>query len=231
MLVAAHQPLFIPWIGYFDKISKVELFVLVDNVQFTTAGWIRKNNVKTDNGAFQLIVPVVNKKHIGQLISEVKIDIMNSALWKRKHLGTLSRYYAKAPYFNEVFTPLKLIYDKPVNLLNELNIELIHFICNYLGFETKLIRSSEINAFGQKTGLIIDICQKAGATAFMLGMGGSREYADRQLIVSKGIRIIEQNFKHPVYDQINGEFIPNLSILDLLFNMGPSSKNFFNGRG
>jgi hypothetical protein len=227
LVAAAHQPLFVPWIGYFDKINKVDLFVIVDNVQFTTSGWIRKNTIRTANGVLQLIVPIVNKKHIGQLINEVKIDNTGNSRWKRKHLNTFSLNYGKAPYFKEIFENLKLIYDTQFELLNEFNIELIQFICSYLDINTKIIRSSQINAFGQKTGLIIDICKKTGAAAFMLGMGGSREYADRNFIESNFIKIVEQNFKHPVYKQFNGEFISNLSILDLLFNLGQSSKEFF----
>ena len=225
MIAAAHQPLFIPWIGYFDKISKTDLFVIVDNVQFTTAGWIRRNTIKGSSGPQKIIVPVKEKKHLGQNIRDVLIDSDGNSNWREKHIRTFAFCYGKAPYFNEVMTFLERTYSRGWKNICQFNIELIHAVCEYLEITTKVIISSENNIQGGKTDLIVDICEKTGADTFMLGMGGSAAYADREFIASKGISVIMQQFRHPEYPQLFGDFVPNLSILDLLFNMGPGSRD------
>jgi WbqC-like protein family len=230
MIVAAHQPLFIPWIGYFDKINKSDLFVIVDNVQFTSYGWIRRNSIKTCSGSQLVTVPIHRMKEIlGKKINDVKIDNQLNEKWKRNHLNSFQVNYGKSPYFTEVFIFLKDIYDKPFELLSEFNYELIKFICGFLKIETKLVLASELNASGSKTDLIIDICKKTEATSFILGMGGSNIYADRKKIESNGIIIVEQNFNHPTYNQLFGEFIPRLSVLDFLFNEGPNASFILSG--
>jgi hypothetical protein len=224
MIVAAHQPLFIPWIGYFDKISKADLFVLVDNVQFTSYGWIRRNSIKSNSGVQNIAVPVIKIKDIlSKKINEVKIDNQLDSKWKKNHLNSYQINYGKSAYFEEVFTGIKVIYEKPYDLLSDFNIKLIKLICSYLNIQTKLVLSSELQTSGTQTDLIIDICNKTQATSFILGMGGSKEYADRKKIESNSITIVEQNFRHPVYKQRFGEFIPNLSVLDILFNEGPDA--------
>ncbi len=223
MLVAAHQPLFIPWIGYFDKINKVDLFVIVDNVWFTSSGWIRRNRIKNSTGVQKLIIPIKRKKHLGQLIKDIEIDNERNFRWKKIHLNAFLTNYGKAPYFGEIMPILDSIYAKKWDLLCDFNIALIEVVCKYLKIRTELVKSSDIGISGKKTELLVDICQKTGADSFMLGMGGSLVYTDQDYLKSKGINIVMQNFKHPVYSQRYGDFISDLSILDFLFNMGTRS--------
>jgi len=231
MLVAAHQPLFIPWIGYFDKINKVDLFVIVDNVQFTSEGWMRRNVIRGKNNMVYLVIPLNNmKSNWDSKINEIVIHEKNF-IWKRVHLNSLQMNYGRARYFSQVYSIIKEVYCRQYQYLYLLNLELIRTICNYLEIKTPLVLSSQLNVTGRKTELIIDICKKTNASSFMLGMGGSRSYANRELIESNSIKIIEQNFHHPVYCQIYGKFIPNLSVLDLLFNCGPESKEILVSSG
>jgi hypothetical protein len=224
MIVSAHQPLFIPWIGYFDKINKVDLFVLLDDVQYTSTGWINRNSIKNHLGSQNLSVPIIKKKKtLEKKINEVKIDNKMDFKWKSIHLKAFQLNYGKATYFKEIFALMKKIYGMPFETLSNFDINFIKLICDYLRIETKLVLSSELGITGRKTDLIIDTCIKTNATSFMLGMGGSRDYADRKKMESAGIKIVEQNFKHPSYNQLFGEFIPNLSVLDLLFNEGPNA--------
>lgn len=225
MIVAAHQPLFIPWIGYFNKIVKADLFVIVDNVQFTTAGWIRRNTIKGPVGPQRITVPIREKKHIGQIITDVLIDNEGNSNWRDKHIRTLRCCYGRAAYFNDVMTFLETSYSSEWTGLSEFNIALIRAVCEYLDINTRVILSSESNIMGGKTHLIADICEKTGADTFMLGLGGSTVYADREYMASKGIKVVTQEFRHPEYPQLFGDFVRNLSILDLLFNMGPKSKD------
>jgi hypothetical protein len=223
MLIAAHQPLFIPWIGFFDKISKVDLFIIVDDVQFTSSGWIRRNTIKSSQGPQSIVIPLKKRILLEKRINEIQIDNQMNAKWKQKHLTTFQLNYGKARYFQDCFGLIKNIYDEPYDLLSEFNIRLIKSICEYLKINTKILTSTEIQAGGNKTELIIDLCFKSQATSFMLGMGASNDYADKKKIESYGITLVNQNFKHPTYNQLFGVFTPNLSILDLLFNEGPNS--------
>lgn len=224
MLVAAHQPLFIPWIGYFDKICKVDKFVIADNVQFTTSGWIRKNSIKTSNGTTAITVPV--KQTLGTLIKDVIFDY-NNRDWKTKHLKVFQHNYSRAKYYKSIMPEIREIYRKECNFLCEFNIQLIKYILNFLNIKTGILLASEIGVVGHKNDLIIDICQKTHADSFMLGMGGSNVYADQNRIASAGIKIVPQNFVHPIYDQLWGPFISHLSILDLLFNEGAEARQYF----
>ena len=228
MLIGAHQPLFIPWIGYFDKINRVDLFVIVDDVQFTSSGWIRRNSIKGSLGPLTLNVPIKKRILLETKINEVRIDNQMNSIWKKCHLKSIQLNYGRAKYFLDFFSQLSNLYEKHFEMLSDLNIEIIKLICSYLEIKTKIVLSSEIKATGHKTDLIIDLCEKNSATSFMLGMGGSNNYADRDKIESKGIKIVQQNFIHPFYSQLFGEFIPNLSVLDLIFNEGPNSCEILN---
>lgn len=234
MLVAAHQPLFIPWLGYFDKISQVDLFVIVDNVQFTSSGWIRRNTIKAKEGPTTLVVPLSHKslsekQLTEQLINEVIID-GNDKNWKRVHLKRYQMCYGRAQFFSEINPMLKKIYSESYETLCSLNIKLVKEVCSYLNIKTPLITASELKVDGHKTDLIIDICKKTEANSFMLGMGGSRDYAKKDLINSNGIGIVEQNFIHPTYPQLWGSFASHLSVLDFMFNVGQELNHLFNKR-
>ena len=185
---------------------------------------MRRNVIRGKNYVVNLVVPLYRmKSHWDSKINEIMIDEKNFT-WKRVHLNSLQMNYGRAPYFSQIYSIIKEVYCKQFQYLYLLNLELIKSICNYLEIKTPLVLSSQIDVAGRKTELIIEICKKTNASSFMLGMGGSRSYANRELIESVGVKIIEQNFHHPVYFQIYGKFIPNLSILDLLFNCGPESK-------
>ncbi len=222
MIAAAHQPLFLPWIGYIHKIDKADVFIIADNVQFTSTGWIARNKIKTPNGAAYLTVPLKKKKHVGQLIRDIQIADEYEG-WKNKHLKMIRHNYNKTPFFQEVYNIISYVYEKDWNLILDLDTEFIKVICEYLEINTPIYLGSEINVEGRKTELIVDICEKIGAESFMLGQGGSLNYIDRELLDSKDINYFPQNFIHPRYPQRFGEFMSNLSVIDLLFNMGKQS--------
>lgn len=221
MVVSAHQPLFMPWLGFFDKINKVDLFVIADDVQFTSAGWIRKNRIKGNNNIIDLIVPIKNKKHnIDKPINVVQIDPSDKK-WRISHLKSFKWHYSNAPYFDLIFNELERIYSQTDYSLCELNLDIIKTVCRLMGITVPIVTTSMIGAVGGKSDGIIDICKKTNADTFLLGMGGSKSYADRGYIESYGIKLLDQEFAHPVYPQLHGDFVPNLSIIDLLFNCGP----------
>ena len=222
MIAAAHQPLFLPWVGYFHKIDKADVFVFADNVQFTTSGWIARNKVKTPNGSVYLTVPIKNKHQLNQVIKEVKISDENNT-WRSRHLSILKANYARSPFYQEVMNIINYVINKPWENLADLNIDFIRAFCDYLEIDTRLILGSELGAEGKKTELIIDICKKTNADSFIIGQGASSRYVDRTVLEESDIKYMPQNFVHPEYSQNFEGFIQNLSIVDLLFNVGKKS--------
>lgn len=221
MIVAIHQPNFLPWLGYFYKIAKCDAFVLLDNVQYTKNSFINRNRIKTSQGTMWLTVPVKIKGRFGQLIKDVELN--NTVDWRKKHLGTLEANYRKARFFEPIFQDLKTIYytDDWSNLC-ELNIRLLEWALSLLKLEKRLVRASDLNVEGESTQLLISIVKEIGGNIYLSGFGGAK-YQEEELFKEAGMTLAYYEFEHPVYPQLWSDFVPNLSITDLLFNYGPES--------
>ena len=219
--VAIMQPTYLPWLGYFDLIDQSDCFVFLDSVQFNKRSWQQRNRIKGPDGQITLTVPVLSKGKREQLICEAKID--DTTNFFQKHLKTIHQNYGKAPYFSTYYQSFSEILSGSHKLLCELNIEIIHWFMGQLGIQSKTIRSSSFNVSGKKAELLCDICQRIGGSVY-LSAQGSKEYIDQNNpFGEKGIKLIYHDFQHPEYNQLFGSFIPYLSVLDLLFNEGPSS--------
>ena len=223
MIVSIHQPNYIPWLGFFHKLLLSDTYVVFDDVQFPRGkDYANRNQIKTNNGKMWLTASVLGKK---DLKPWNQIEINNNG-WKEKHLTNIESFYKKTPYFKSYFLFLKRIYETDHKLLLDLNLDLIIFFLGCLDKIPNIILSSDIKT--ELTGLdkILYILKDQKATKYISGDGeGSRLYIDEQLFKDNNIELIWQNYKHPTYKQLYGEFIPYLSILDLLFNEGPNSKN------
>jgi hypothetical protein len=219
--VAIHQPNYIPWLGYFYKISRVHKFVFLDMVPAPDkGGFVNRNSIRTQTGAAWLTIPVLRSGRFGQPISQIKTD--NSSDWARRHLTTLRTNYRKAPYFRDVFDLLQPIYEHVSgehSLLAEFNIVLIRTIAYFLGLEPEWLRASALPASGHKTDLVASVCLSTGATVYLAG-SGARSYQDDQTLISAGITPTYSCFTQKSYPQRFGEFIANLSIVDVLMNCG-----------
>ena len=226
MQVSIHQPDFIPWLGFFDKIRLSDLFIIGDNVQFRKKGWTNRNQIKTANGVSWLTIPV--HQELGQPINVVKIrkDSQNNMEWYETHLRTLQVNYGKSKFFDEYIGHIEKIYHKKHEFLADFNLELLDMILKILDINVPILKLSEMNLKGEKTELIVNICKKIGADSYLSGKGGAN-YMDENLIKSNNIKLVYHKFNHPEYEQrfMKLGFIPNMSIIDLLFNEGPNSLN------
>ncbi len=219
MIITAHQPNYIPWLGFFQRMDMVDKFIILDNIQFTKKAFIHRNKIKTANGELLLTVPV--KVKLDTLIKDVVID--NTEDWQRRHWLSIKQNYKKAPYWDYLAEELEIIYSKEWIKLYDLNLEIIELIRNKLGIHTELIILSELNHdFGKKTDLLVNLSKHLNANTFLPGTG-SKSYIIQEKFEKNKINLVFHNFNHPTYSQIYGPFIPNLSILDLLFNCGPDS--------
>ncbi len=217
MLVAIHQPEHLPWLGFFEKMQRADLFVLLDDVQFSKGDFQNRNRVKGSAGVQWLTVPVVHK--FPQKINDVEIAGDD---WRQKHWKTLVSCYSRSPHFEKLVPVFEEFYGRQWKKLGELNVSAIQLLARLLHVEKKIVLSSELNVAGQKSDLILNICKQVGATAHYSGvMGGA--YLERESFRQAGIEIVVQSFDHPTYQQLfmkKQGFVPNLSVLDLLFNYG-----------
>ena len=218
MVVAVHQPHYLPWLGYFDKMDRADVFVVLDTVQFEKNGWQNRNKIKTARGWQWLTVPVVHR--FGQRLDEV--SIAHQPEWRKKHWTALRTNYGKAPYFGSHSSFFADVYQRQWERLVDLNLYLISYLTEALGIQAKIEQASTMNLSEQPSQRLVDICQALGAEAYMAGIGGKR-YMDLSRFEQVGVRVGFQAFEHPVYRQLFGGFEPNMAVVDLLFNHGPAS--------
>ena len=218
--VAIHQPEFLPWLGFIDKIRQVDTFVLLDSVQFEKNYYQNRNKIRTAWGWAWLTLPVFTKGLFGQAINQVKIQ--NEQNWTRKHILGLEQNYQAAPYFGHYFNELKSIYSQPRTLLVDFNFDLIRWMAKAFGLTPRFVRSSELGVTGKKSELLLNICESLGTKIYLSGVSG-RDYLDESLFEKAGIAVRYQDFHHPSYPQRYEPFLPGMSAVDLLFNEGPSS--------
>lgn len=219
MIVTAHQPQFLPWIGYFDKMDRADVFVLLDTVQFKKNEWQNRNRIKTAQGWQWLTVPV--RHDFGQSIHEV--EIAADVAWQDKHLKSLQTNYRKAAFFEAYFDTLAEIYQRPWTRLAALNIAFIRALSQKLGLTTEIVVSSELPTFSDHPDdRLIELTRHFNADTYLAGAGG-RAYMDVERYDRAGINLVFQDFVHPTYAQLYGEFIPGMSVVDLLFNCGETS--------
>jgi len=217
MIVAIHQPCYLPWLGSLDKIKRSDIFIFMDNAQYTRGSWMNRCWIKNSQGKQWLTIPVITSGVFGQKIAEAKIDYKTD--WVPTHLRTLEINYKKAPYFKQYFPFIKKILEQRIESLAELNIKLIKKISDLFGLKTKFVVGSSLNVSGQATDLLINMVKAVGGDAYLCG-GGAGEYQEDEKFSKNDLKLIYQNFQHPVYKQLFGEFIPGLSVIDYLFNVG-----------
>ena len=223
MIVATHQPIFLPWPGLFFKAMKADCIVLLDDVQFPQGrGWVNRNRLKNEQGELWLTVPVWKKGRGLQIIRNV--EICNETDWQRKHLQSIRQSYANAPYLKEYFPILESIYRENNRLLIELNLNIIKFFWGALALKTELYLQSELGVTGKGTELIINICKHLQADTYMT-FPIVEKYLDVSQMNQSKIQIKFSSFHPPVYPQLWGEFIYNLSTLDMLLNCGEKSRD------
>ena len=226
MKVAILQSNYIPWKGYFDIVNDVDLFIFLDNVQYTKGGWRNRNKIKTSRGMQWLTVPVGSKIH--RLIHEVTISNPD---WGRAHWHLIKENYSKAPFFDSYRDFFESVYLRQSwKTLSDLNQFLIKQISvDFLGINTNFMDAREFQPEGTKESRVLDILQKAGASSYVSGPVGKR-YLNREGFAELGIELVWKDYlDYPTYDQFFPPFAHEVSILDLLFHTGPHAANYIWG--
>ncbi len=221
MIVAVHQPQYLPWLGYFDKIRRADIFCYLDSVQYKKNDWQNRNRIKTSQGWQWLTVPVRYK--YPERICDVKIN--TTVKWRQKHLQALITNYRRAPFFSRYIGLCEQVYAEDWQSVSELNICFIECLKDALGLAFKrAIKSSQLELSEDPTDRLIDICKAVGAETYLSGQDGVN-YMDLERFKANAIQVVIQDYQHPVYPQMFKGFESHMSVVDLLFNCGPESLN------
>lgn len=222
--VVVMQPGYLPWLGFFELLWQSDVFVVYDNVQYDKNGWRNRNRIKTANGPMWLTVPVSLPNGLSTKIYEARID--NSQRWQKKHIASIEQNYRKARYFSDYFPPIKELLEQKWESLLELNLKLITRLANLLGIQREIHLASELEIQDDdKIKRLVKITSLFGGTRFYEPAGGKAYFNESSIQKFKdaGIGVEFQNYRHPIYAQLYGNFIPNLSVVDLILNHGPQS--------
>ena len=225
MRLAAHQPNYLPYLGFFHKIYLSDIFVILDTAQFVKSGpfaWMNRNRIRTKDGWIWLTVPVLTKGKFPVSLFEAEID--NNINWRERHWKSIYYNYHKAPYFKQYRDYFEELYKKEWHRLTEICEEVIFYLMRELNIDVKVVRASELKIEAKGSEFLVEACKKLGADTYIYGKHGE-EYQDPEIFEGNNIKLMPQNFKHPTYRQLYEPFIECMSTIDLLFNYGKDSTN------
>jgi len=221
LILTAHQPVYLPWLGIFHKIALADLFCYFDIVQYQTKDYNNRNKIKTNSGEMWLSVPVESKNHMEKCVGDIRIV---QSGWQRKHFRSIQLAYQKAPYFRKYIDGLEeLLVGMSFETLSSLNLEMLSYLLCCLSVDTPIVKASDYAFSGTKSDLVLDMCVQLNAKTYIFGAQGA-SYADVDKFRPHGIEPVFQDYRHPIYNQLHGSFMPYMSVIDLLFNEGPRSR-------
>lgn len=223
MIVTTHQPIFVPWPGFFYKALHADALVLLDRVQFPQGrGWLHRNRLKSDQGDHWLRVPLSRSGRGTQVIADV--EICDDADWRTKHLRSVRELYAHAPYLQPHLTALEEIYGRRHRTLAALNVDLIRHLWAALEVPAALYLQSELGVGGRGADLLANVCVALRSNTYLASTVAAK-YIDPRTLGARGIETALAKFRPPVYPQLWGDFRYNLSTLDLILNCGPKARD------
>jgi hypothetical protein len=225
MIVAAHQPHYLPWLGYLDKVAKVDRFVVMDDLQYEEQNFQNRQRLKLNDGPHWISVPLVHGAQNDRIVDK-RIDNTGFGSrhhWQRRTWRTLEVHYGCTKHFAHYAPSLEAIYTRRWDYLIDLQLHVLTLACAWLDIATPIVRASTLGLTGQKTDRIYDFCSKLGAKIYLSGGGGSTGYLDVEALAARGVTVMWQQFAHPTYPQRYGEFVSHLGFLDLVLNCGPES--------
>jgi hypothetical protein len=219
--IAIHQPMYFPYLGFFDKMEKADVFIILDDAEYSKGDFLNRNRIKTATGIRWITVPV--KKGASNLPIN-KVEVVVNENWMEEHLRVISNVYKNAPYYNELFPFFIDMIGPNPRLLVDLNMRVLLACTILLDINVPTVMASKFRIKTTGTQRLVDICKRLDATEYLSGIGG-KNYIDESLFKEAGIKLTYQEFDHPLYDQLHGSFIPNLSVIDYLMNVGERVKN------
>lgn len=219
--VAIMQPTYLPWLGYFALMDRVDTFVYLDSVQFARRSWQQRNRIKSADGEVMLTVPVVKKGLRNQRIAEV--EIIYGPEFPRRHIDILTTNYRRAAFYDAHAPALYDVLQAGHRKLADLTIAICEWLAEVFGIAARRIRSVTLDSAGAKADLLVHLCRQVGATRYISPVGSHDYLADSDAFAKAGIELRYHGYEHPIYPQLFGPFLPFMGAVDLLFNVGPES--------
>jgi len=231
MIVAAHQPSFLPWLGYLDKLAKADVFVVMDDLQYEAQNFVNRNRLKLADGPHWMIVPLLAGTQSDR-ICDRRIDNAGRGgrhHWQHRIRRSLEIHYGPSPQFATFAPELEDVFVRRWDSLLELDLHMLDLARRWLGIRTPILRSSSLGLRGAKTERIRDMCDRLGASIYLSGRGGSTGYLDTEALARAGVSTLWQQFTHPRYPQRYPHlgFVSHLGFLDLVLNTGPDAAASF----
>ena len=217
--VVIHQPDFLSYLGFFHRLLKADLFIILDDVQFingTSKSWTNRDKVKTQNGEKWLTLSV-KKAPRATNINQIKLNY--SLNWQNKNLELIKQSYMKAKYFTEIMPYIEKLYSFKYEKLIDFNMSSILMLLKLFDIQIDIKYSSDLKTTKTKSERLVEILKQVNASHYLSGIG-AKDYHQDEPFIKENIKVLWQNFKHPIYIQIKGDFIPFLSSIDLFFNCG-----------
>lgn len=222
------QSSYVPWRGYFDFIDSVDVFVIYDDVQYPVGrSWRNRNQVKTRDGLKWLTVPV-RKKSAKLAIDEISIGVGNKP-WKTDHRRILEEALGSAPFYSDAIAIWNEATSCSDTSVSALNVRLIRFVCEYLSISTRIVMSRNLQVTGAKTERLINVLKEVGAITYLSGPS-ARDYIEEDLFRGRNIRLEYKTYDYEPYPQLWGEFVGTVTVLDLIANCGPHSRDYLKSR-
>lgn len=215
VLCGIHQLHYLPWLRYFEKIVRSDVFIILDTVQYNKNGWQNRNRIKSARGPVLLTVPV--HAPLGCTLDAVRID--NTQPWRRKHWLTIEQSYRRAPQFARHSAFLRDTYARDWDSLNELNRHMLDYFVHALGIGTRVVYASELNVEGVATDRLVNLLKAVGADAYYSGAYALDQYLDAAKLERAGIELRLQQWRSAPYPQLHGAFVSDLSVVDLIMNL------------
>ena len=223
MIVAIHQPEHLPWRGFLRKMQVADVFVVLDDVQFTKNNRQNRNQIVSLSGEMQWItVPVVGKGRLSANIASTRISY--STPWQRSYLNRLHSAYSRYPHFPELYNDIEHVILCASESLFDLNISLLHLLCDRFHITTQIVYSSRLAISDVKSERLVSILNALRADTYLAGEGGAG-YMDLNIFAAAGIKVKFNVFDPPTYEALNG-YNPGVSAVDALFALGPRAANW-----
>lgn len=217
MIVSIHQPAYLPWLGYFDRIRQSDVHVVLDHVQFEKGSFVNRNRIKTANGPQWLTIPLQTAGHLVHSLLEMRTDPRQP--WQKKHLTSLRQAYARAPGFADKWPKIEALYQALQQpMLVDICLTQLRFWLDELGIRTPIVRASSLELGERKSALVLEICQKLKADHYLSGSLG-RQYLDQPSFQAAGVEVRFQDYVDAPYPQLHGHFTPNMGVVDFWMNI------------
>lgn len=214
-----HQPDFLPHLGFFDRLLQADVLVLLDNAQYvdsTSRSWMHRDKIKTPKGAQWISLSVKSAPRDTPIC---EIELSDKVDWRTNHINLLRENYRKSPYFVEIFPEIESLYAHPFTKLSDFNRLSIELLMRLFDIRVETLVATSLSPQGKNNELLVDILKKIGADRYLSGPG-ARAYFRPEPFAEAGVEVLWQDFQHPIYSQLHGDFVPYLSSIDLLLNCG-----------